>query len=216
MITDKDAAQVCVDTYDVSAKWDHQWSEFGVYLYARILGDVLVLAFRGSTTPGDWLRDFFAIPLYTKSLGTVHAGFYRGLPDAYMEVLDLIKQYTGKTVVTGHSLGAAEALILAGLMIKNEYNPLAVITFGCPRPGFYALSEMLACSGVPIRCYRNGDDPVPLVPHLIPEWIKPVQDTLIYTPPDPNDHEPLHCHHMPLYLAGTPARPVDSRGAWAL
>lgn len=213
-LTDKDMAQACLDTYDPNTQWLKRTGErHGVYLCARLQMDTLTLAFRGSTTPEDWLRDFIAIPIST-SLGIVHSGFYFGAKAAIEDIGNLIKVYSDRLVLTGHSLGAAEAMISAGLLIKSGITPRAVITFGCPRPGFYELSKLLIDSGAVIRCYRNGDDPVSLVPRLLPSWLKPVADTLMDIPPDANDREPLHCHHMPLYFAGTPARPVTSRGDW--
>jgi predicted lipase len=100
-------------------------------------GAVLV-SIRGTETPGEWLCDFEAAPASCKiTSGTVHEGFqrvYEVIRDSALQGLsDAFK--TGDTLyVTGHSLGAALALLFADDAVSATQN-LQVGTFAGPRTG---------------------------------------------------------------------------------
>ena len=108
-----------------------------------------------------------------------------------------------QTGIAGHSLGAARALIAAGLLTAAKRPPERVLALGCPKPGFQKLSDLILAGGYPVMCVRNGPDPVAAVPLTLPDlpYCKPVADTAIHEPPaDPAD--PFAWHHVQLYLDG--------------
>jgi fermentation-respiration switch protein FrsA (DUF1100 family) len=148
---------------------------------------VAVVAFRGTVPSSwaDWLRDFEAWPVRHEGMGWCHRGFLDGGMDLWPALQPLI---AGRRVIlTGHSLGGALAIITAGLMTLAGNPPEALVTFGAPRVGGSALRQLLA--PIPIRQYRNGNDPVPDVPLLYEHVRLPLIEV-----GHPDLFDPLECH----------------------
>lgn len=208
MPSDLEVLQVCADTYRDDAQWDASWSTNDIQVRARAVGDFDVIAFRGSKSVLDWVRDFQVIPVYHPRLGMVHEGFVQGIePVVVPRLLKFIQDRNRPYILTGHSLGAARACVVAGLMsITPLFNgstvpPAAVVLAGCPRPGFKTLSEVINSGGGKVRIYKNRRDPVADVPSLLPFWVKPSADILVDAG-DSGEHSLFADHHMPLYLKG--------------
>jgi Lipase (class 3) len=118
-------------------------------------GDIIVL--RGSSTFEDWLRDLVALasPFSHHALGPVHPGFLLGMEHAWSEIKGRLSS-AAPPVVTGHSLGAARASILCGLMALDGRPPKRRVCFGEPKPGFSRLASILV--PIPGASYRCGSD----------------------------------------------------------
>lgn len=131
------------------------------------------LSFRGTSDVAEWLADIDAVPDDYRPIsgfGQVHSGFQ----DIYELVrADIVAQLAAATagcdqiLVTGHSLGAALA-VLAAPDIARNMPPNAIeprlITFAGPRVG---LSDFAAHFNAVIEsCYRvvNFLDIVPYLP----------------------------------------------------
>jgi hypothetical protein len=204
IITDAQLAQLCADAYNPQAVWDTVWTADDIHVTHKIIEGTDIIVFRGSVDFVDWLADFDALPHKHPRLGWCHAGFLR-----YMDlVFENIMAVVGKEIiVTGHSLGAARASILAGLLIDHGSALKARVVFGEPRPAFRQLATIIQQSGCESRSYRNGADPVtqvpisfdPLLPYRHPS---PLID--INVSPDPGDLSPLQYHHINLYVKGVP------------
>lgn len=202
------AVQAAADCYDQTARWDQSWTREDVHVGLRHVAGADVIAFRGSIDEEDWLRDFQGWPRKHPVLGYCHSGFLAGMDTVAAELTQAIDASGRPFVVTGHSLGAARALIVAALLTAGGRKPVLVETYGTPRPGMERLSQILLGGGYPIRAYKNGPDPVAEVPATIPPLLmyrKPVADTLLYVPPQDDAEDPFHWHHMPLYLEGVRA-----------
>lgn len=202
--TDLELAQAASDTYDPAAHWDQSWTREDVHVGLRHAGDFDLISFRGSIDEEDWLRDFQGWPKKHPILGYCHSGFLAGMDTVASELVMAISPER-PYALTGHSLGAARALIVAGLLMWAKKPPALVVTFGTPRPGMAKLSSLLNGGGYPIRHYKNGPDPVADVPLTVPPlWLfqKPKVDTLLDVAPADGAHDPMHWHHMPLYLEG--------------
>jgi hypothetical protein len=94
----------------------------------------------------------------------VHKGFL----DAYSTIRDELRNLVSpseKTVVCGHSLGGALAILYA---VESCSPNLSVFTFGAPRVGDDAWNEFLDRLSVPFTHYVTGLDPVPLLPSAFP------------------------------------------------
>jgi hypothetical protein len=204
MRPDLQLAQACLDTYETAAHWDQSWTREGVYVGLQHGPDFDIIAFRGSTSEQDWIRDFMGWPSRHEAIGYCHSGFLEGMDTVADEIAQAITASKRPFALTGHSLGAARALILGGLLITAGIIPDLAVTFGTPRPGMAKLSHILNGAGFPIRHYRNGPDPVTEVPLTLPPlWLyqKPQPDTpLVVAPPEVEDA--FHWHHMPLYYEG--------------
>ncbi|MFC4810619.1 lipase family protein [Paenibacillus sp. GCM10023250] len=137
----------------------------------------VILAFRGTRSPTDWITDMIAQQVAFKLVGKscmTHRGFtevYLSARDAIFKLLD----QTGKhkpLFVTGHSLGGALAtLASADIAVNRKPASLITYTFGAPRVGDPSFVRRYNAS-VPVS-YRIQNE-FDVVPHLPP---------LVYTSP---------------------------------
>jgi hypothetical protein len=157
-------ASACAAYAQAAYRGTPTWTGGDCYAYCfRDAGTGLpVVAFRG-TDPSrfaDILSDLDALGENHPQLGRCHRGFLNNVVGVY----DVIKANTGgrPLTVVGHSKGAAEAALFAGLMAATGRPPMQLTTFGMPRIGAGPLRALLT----PIRGedYRNGGDPVTQVP----------------------------------------------------
>lgn len=131
------------------------------------------VSFRGSSDLSDWLADFDAFPTPYLSLtgfGDVAAGFqavYQTVRDSVAANLAAACAGCDKILVTGHSLGAAVAVLAAPDIFRNM-PPNAIeprlITFAGPRVGLPTFASAFNTSIE--SCFRvvNHLDIVPTVP----------------------------------------------------
>lgn len=220
MLSDRSLAGLCAASYSYQASWDKilfEDSTNPVQLAIKYADDITYVVFPGSQTPLDWFEDIEGIPLDDPLVGKVEMGFAHGLERRFSQIQTILGEHT---VITGHSLGAARACIFAGLLAASKKPPLRVAAFGCPKPGYDKLTDIL--SMVPMGIYRNRVDPVTFVPVPIP-LIGPwqhnrgiievdISPAIMESDPTPwadfNDaveHFTFRDHHIELYMAGAPA-----------
>ncbi len=167
MISDLEIAQACAASY-LLAPTIPQTSPLMPYVVISTAsdGETLLVTNRGSKTWQDWLRDFLFQPIETREhpqLGPCHGGFLSGA-ESIVDQLDAA--IDGRPYICGgHSLGGAEAVGEAALMICRGKPPQAIVTFGAPRFGMARLVEFLA--PYPIRQYRRDNDIVPQEPPTV-------------------------------------------------
>ena len=96
------------------------------------------VSIRGTEAPGEWLCDFEAVPVSCQiGNGSVHQGFqkvYEVIQQSAMEGLKSVLQTGDQLFITGHSLGAALALLLANDAVSLTQS-VQVCTFAGPRTG---------------------------------------------------------------------------------
>lgn len=212
MPSDFELAQACADIYPqagegfnaAQGRFAQYWTRENIHVGLRHAETHDIFCFRGSIDEIDWLRDFEGWPSKHPQLGYCHSGFLRGM-GVVSEELAMAITPDRPYAITGHSLGAARALILAGLWTAQGRPPALVVTFGTPRPGMAKLSNILNTGGFFIKHYKNGPDPVADVQPTLPPlalWQKPVVDTPLNVVPTDGAADPFHWHHMPLYLEG--------------
>lgn len=123
-----------------------------------------IIAFRG--TQADSFRDVMTdASVFLENWerpGRVHSGFSASLSS----VLEPIGAWLDDTnparlLLTGHSLGAALATLLAA-RLSDGGRPIALVTFGSPRVGDAALAASL--EPMAVRRYVNCTDTVALLP----------------------------------------------------
>jgi triacylglycerol lipase len=143
----------------------------GLQLFVAGSDRLVIVGVRGSTELQDWLADF-NFPQDEGSehgvTGRVHRGFARALVTLYPQVESKVREFAdaGQTVwVTGHSLGGAEATLIATRLAREGFDVGPLYTFGAPRAGdgTFALD---AHRRLGERVYRvvNERDLVPRVP----------------------------------------------------
>lgn len=199
-------ASLCCDIYDSSKKdeWLHYWDQDGggndLHVAHTKIDDTDILVFRGTESLADWIADVEAWPTYHRQLGFLHFGFAL-YADAILE--ETTPLLGGRVVITGHSLGGARARILAAHRIVNNLPVDQVCVFGSPKPGFANVSRVIQKSGIVHTSFRNRNDPVPLVPGILPMWVHSEDWTVLDAAPAESNLEALRDHSSSLYLAGS-------------
>ncbi|WP_258171125.1 lipase family protein [Paenibacillus sp. R14(2021)] len=136
-----------------------------------------ILAFRGTSSPTDWVTDMIAQQTVFKPLGRTLMT-HRGFTDLYMAARSTIFRLLDSVpaskplFVTGHSLGGALAtLASADIAANRKTESLITYTFGAPRVGDPAFVRSYnALVPISFRIQNEFD----VVPHLPP---------LVYTSP---------------------------------
>lgn len=181
-------------------------SIFGLVAYHAAAKSAIV-AIRGTKTIWEWIEDADAAPIPyipDPSVGFVHMGFYLVYEHICKSVETLLRQGNvpiERLYVTGHSLGAAAA-VLCGFDITHRMRLGAtpeVYTFAGPRVGDPKFASSFA--GAVKTCGRvvNFMDVVPQVP-LPPLYQHVGQEMLVHGGFRPLDV--TYAHHLTTYLAG--------------
>lgn len=123
-----------------------------------------IIAFRG--TQADSFRDVMTDASFIlenwERPGRVHSGFSASLSSVLGPILGWLHDTKPeRLLLTGHSLGAALATLLAARLSDGGL-PIELVTFGSPRVGDEALVASLA--PVAVRRYVNCTDTVALLP----------------------------------------------------
>ncbi len=122
-----------------------------------------ILAFRGTATDDEFGMYDVRTKLNDKNIVT---GFYDAFKNIMNEegesLMDVCQRMNGITILTGHSIGAAVATILAYEMHNVKQSFACVYTFGSPR----VLGTEVDTSFISKRMFRcfNENDPIPGVP----------------------------------------------------
>lgn len=155
---------------------EHKIQVLGGFVGYDSIQDAITVSFRGtdSTSIADWVKNLE----YTKTQpwskypdAGVHHGFHSAWEDLKDDVMSAINSIrathsTTTVQVTGHSLGAAMAII-AALDIKLNYGlDTSFVDFGRPRAGDSGFAQALASEGITgFRVTHHND----IVPHAPPE-----------------------------------------------
>lgn len=139
---------------------------------AFVIGNdkMVITAFRGTepTQLRDWMTDA-DLNFVGGPGGGVHDGFYRALGYVYPEIRNTLSEFqrNGQSLwFTGHSLGAALAMLTVAKLIQEEDRPVyGLYTFGQPRTGDKDFARTYN-QEIKARTFRfvNNNDVVPRVP----------------------------------------------------
>jgi hypothetical protein len=191
-----DVARISAKSYSYAT-----WTAGELSAFYSAVGNDRVIAIPGTKPEiGEWLRDFDAMPVWDRKLGICHRGFRDGALELYRASGLRVRDFSG-SIIVGHSLGGALALLLAGILTVEHCPPCAVVTFGAPRCGSWKLRRLLR--RMPLWLYRNGDDPVPDVPWLPGLYLHP--RALI--PVGERAFDPLADHPIAAYRRALDAMP---------
>ena len=165
MISDYDLVLVAKAAYDPKAIPIFEGIRQSIRIFQSKINDLNIIAIEGTHNPIGWALDFCALKATDHeasdhpSLGFLHAGFYA----ASLLAMPTIKQAIGSDpfAICGHSLGAAQALLIGGLLIDDGKLPVSIGAFAPPRVGGDQFVNIVKPFS---KAYRYGDDPVPLVP----------------------------------------------------
>ncbi|KAI8322542.1 alpha/beta-hydrolase, partial [Martensiomyces pterosporus] len=135
----------------------------------------IIVSWRGSTILMDWIADLTFVPVpWPKQVdgSAVHVGFlsaYSAAADKIKSVVaGLVQKYPDyKIVLTGHSLGGAEAAVGAAdfAVTHPEWvSKMELYTYGEPRVGNPSFAAWMSKQPFPIYRVVNKGDLVPQVP----------------------------------------------------
>lgn len=150
-------------------------SETGVQYYIGKNDDSCLIAFRGTDSARDLITDFCfwkkTIPYGNdRSKIRVHSGFIGAYKNTRIreKILRIIGQDTRNIYITGHSYGAALAVLCAvDLQYHDGTRNIEVVVFGCPRVGNAAFADSYN-RRVPITMrVENGNDMITKIPFRV-------------------------------------------------
>ncbi len=149
-------------------------TDYGVNVGIMEKPDSLILAFRGSVTLEDWVRDAVSfLPEDIPGVGTYPLGFSKGLEECRGNLDHWIT--SGKPLlIVGHSLGAAHAGIMGQILKRDGFSISRLVLMGCPNLIPSGKSGELI--DVPTINYKNELDFVTDVPPDPWEPIVPFTD----------------------------------------
>jgi pimeloyl-ACP methyl ester carboxylesterase len=126
---------------------------------SEMIDGTLYVAFRGSSSFMDWIRNLF----FWRKRG-FHAGFAKTASEMFLEASRLIQDHEN-VVLTGHSQGGAEAFYFA---LKLHKHVQMVVTYGSPRCMSKKLArEYLIHNIETINVQYEGD----IVAHVPASWL---------------------------------------------
>ena len=135
--------------------------------------NAIFISFRGSSNIENWLANiqFHQIQPYDDENLSVEKGFYNLFADLkpiiYETLQELSSKYATHNVLsTGHSLGGALATLFAfdNYYYNEEYNVIALMTFGSPRIGNHNFVTKFANYNMYSKRITHYYDMVPHVP----------------------------------------------------
>lgn len=133
----------------------------GAQGFGTVAGGTAYVALRGTqiTSILDLLADALAIPVRWPGAGRVDWGFWNAFRSIRQPIEDwLAEARPARLVITGHSLGAAMATLMAAL-----HPEAALVTFGSPRVGNRAFVAQFG-DARDIRRFVDCLDAVPKLP----------------------------------------------------
>jgi hypothetical protein len=131
----------------------------------------IIIAFRGTVVNNfsNWWVDLQALPVPFDHFGKVHKGFLEAMQSIWGKIKSAVPHTEKRNIwVTGHSMGAALAL-LAGAFFVKEYRRgmiKAIYTFGQPRVGDDDFKKAIAKSYLHrlVTKFAHYNDMVTVVP----------------------------------------------------
>jgi len=151
---------------------------YGTYGFIGIKQNELLISFRGSESPDNWIHDFDFVQVhYNGAPGNVevHKGFY----SSYQVVEDTVRKIVSSILranphltvtITGHSLGGALSILCAIDLVKTgivNANKTKVINFGQPRVGNEDFAKYYNQINIKTIRVINQRDIIPHVPIIL-------------------------------------------------
>ena len=143
--------------------------------------DIHVFTFRGTRTGVELVNDLDSVQvtLNGNKKCKVHRGFYRLWKDNLLHIREYVNKYKDKNIkiyLTGHSLGAANA-IFTGLYLSKYFKDIYVENFAAPKIGNYEFIKLVDKKIKHNYTHINSND---VVTDLPPSTLHTIGDTWYY------------------------------------
>src|SRR5579863_7536443 len=116
-------AQACAGSYDPNAVAAFHDEAGVVHVYLSEIDGIHTFTFEGTHDWQEWVVDFVAleVPMLNHAqLGPVHLGMMRDVLAVYKPIMAYLEGLAWPIYdICGHSKGAGEALLLAGVMLQQ-------------------------------------------------------------------------------------------------
>lgn len=145
------------------------WERFGFILQSE---EEIIIAFRGTSSAPNWIADAIASQRkfkYLKESTDTHIGFTGIYSSARKQIKSALKRLSEDKAlfITGHSLGAALAILCAVDVAANTSRNPFLFTYGSPRVGDPAFSKTFKQYVPDSYRFANRFDPVTYAPPSI-------------------------------------------------
>ena len=158
----------CIDAYS-----DREIEGSTLFEFENIRGRIwpngfygnTVIALAGTNDVSDWCcNNLRFLKTSCEYGGSVHRGFCYYASSCWQAIHQIHSNLHFKnSIIVGHSLGGAAAVLLAEKIYNKYYEAPIVITFGQPRVGDRNFAQKYPCQ-ISIRRFVNAGDVVPLLP----------------------------------------------------
>lgn len=141
--------------------------------FVRSIGDTFIIAFRGTDSYKNWINNFClakkVVPYGNEdSEIRIHCGFLKNYKSVRNKIHKLIPDKNCRIIVTGHSMGAALAVLCAvDIQYNHPSKDIEAYIFGCPRVGNAAFRKSYDARGFKTLRFCCGNDIVTKVPPAI-------------------------------------------------
>jgi predicted lipase len=138
--------------------------------FIRKRKDLIIISFRGTDSKTNWKYNFRfckkIIPYDNfSSKIRVHSGFLSTYKSVRKKIHEKIPESACKIIITGHSLGAAAAILCAVDLQYNFRNKdIEVYVYGCPRVGNKYFAKSYNKRVFKTLSFINGNDVVTKLP----------------------------------------------------
>lgn len=143
----------------------------GFQAFVGSTNDYVIVSFAGTSELIDYITDltFASKPETLRGIpGNVHIGFLNVLERSWPKLLELVKKHTAVNkpiLLTGHSMGGAQAVISAARLAKLGFPVDSIYIYAVPRIGDETYANYIE-KQFPKRIWRfvNNEDLVPRLP----------------------------------------------------
>jgi triacylglycerol lipase len=143
----------------------------GFQAFVGSTNDFVIVSFAGTSELIDYVTDltFASRPETIRGIpGNVHIGFLNVLERSWAKLLELVKKHSTDNkpiLMTGHSMGGAQAVISAARLAKLGFPVDSIYIYAVPRIGDETYANHIE-SQFPKRVWRfvNNEDIVPRLP----------------------------------------------------
>lgn len=167
-----DLATLCSRAYE-----DLTGAVLDLEFYIRSVDGVTYIAIRGTEAALvsklgflDMIHNVRFLPWHTKATGWGHGGFIRGACRV-ASALEAIVPSGHALVLTGHSLGAAIAVLCSQILHAKGWFIGEVVLFGSPKIYTFGRPKF----PYPVTSYRHGKDAVTYIPRIYWHAVPPTQ-----------------------------------------